>query len=64
MESQKIYEASHEELIKIKKSMSTETFSIDTTKLDADTKNLLLQAINSVVSQRIKDTEKVILGVR
>ena len=64
MESTKIYEESHKELIRIARETSTGEIRIDTSKLDTETKGQILKAIRSVVNQRQKDIEKVIFGVQ
>lgn len=64
MESKSIYEDSYEELTRIYRAMTAESFTIDTSKLDGNTKNLLLRSIRDVVAKRKKDIEKVILGVQ
>ena len=62
MESKRIYEDSHAELMRIKKSITFDTFSINNSKLDGVTKDELLRAINKVIAERSKAIEKVILG--
>lgn len=64
MESIKTYEDSHDEMVRIRKSIGGDSFSINTSKLDERTKDMLLQSINNVLSERLKETEKVILGAR
>jgi len=63
MESLKIYDESHKELIQIRRSMGFDSVTINLSKLDEQSKNELVQAINNVVSDRIKKVESVILGV-
>lgn len=62
MESKKIYEDSHDELVRIKKTITFDSFTINNDKLDGVTKDKLLRAINNVISERTKEIEKVILG--
>lgn len=64
MESEKIFEMSNKELLRINKETSTDEIRIDLTKLDSTTKGLMLSAIRSVISQRTKDIEKIIFGVK
>ena len=64
MESLKIYEESYNELVKITKSTSSDQFTIDTTKLDTESKSQLLSAINEVLSRRKKQLDKFIFGAR
>ena len=64
MESLERYQSSREELLKIdKQSGAADSMFIDLSKLDSVTKERLLLAINSTVSQRIKDIDRVILGI-
>lgn len=64
MESIRIYEDSHEELIKIRRSLATDTITINSSKLDEQTKRELINAISNVIDKRTKETETVILGVQ
>lgn len=64
MESLSIYEDSLKEIKKIKKQIATDNISIETSKLDGATKDKLLKAINSVIIDREKAVEKIILGVK
>ena len=64
MESKNIYQESHDELVRIKKSIGSDTFVINSYKLDGNTKDELLRAIINVISERTKEIEKVILGVQ
>ena len=52
MEGNKIYEDSYKELVKIRKSLSTDTISINVSKLDETTKYDLITAIIKVVTDR------------
>ena len=64
MESTKIYEESHKELVRITRETSTGEIRIDPSKLDAETKGQILKAIRGVANQRQKDIEKIIFGVQ
>lgn len=64
MESLQIYEASKNELTKIKKDLSQDLVTIDFSKFDEQTKEVVLSALSSSVSQRIAAVNKVLLGVR
>lgn len=64
MESTKIYEESHKELVRITRETSTGEIRIDPNKLDAETKGQMLKAIRGVANQRQKDIEKIIFGVQ
>lgn len=64
MEGKKIYEDSHTELMRIKKTIGSDTFVINSYLLDGETKDKLLRSINNVISERSKAIEKVILGVQ
>ena len=52
MESKEIYQRSYEELIRIKKSTTGNTITINVDKLDSATKNEMLQAIVQTASRR------------
>lgn len=64
MESLQIYETSKKELTKIKKDLSQDLVTIDFSKFDEQTKEVVLSALSSSVSQRIAAVNKVLLGVR
>ena len=64
MESKRIYEDSYDELQRLKKTITSDTFVINSSKLDGNTKNQMIQAISKVISERSKDIQKVILGVQ
>ena len=64
MESLQIYEASKNELAKIKKDLSQDLVTIDFSKFDEQTKEVVLSALSSSVSQRIAAVNRVLLSVR
>ncbi len=64
MESKRIYQDSYDELIRLKKTITADSFVINSSKLDGNTKNQMIAAISKVISERSKDIEKVILGVQ
>lgn len=64
MEGKKIYDDSYAELSKIRKSLGSDSTTINWDKLDGETKSQLLQSIREVTVKRSKDIEKVILGVQ
>lgn len=64
MESLQIYEASKNELTKIKKDLSQDLVTIDFSKFDEQTKEVVLSALSSSVSQRIAAVDRVLFGVR
>lgn len=64
MESLQIYEASKKELTKIKKDLSQDLVTIDFSKFDEQTKEVVLSALSSSVSQRIAAVNRVLLGAR
>lgn len=64
MESLQIYETSKKELTKIKKDLSQDLVTIDFSKFDEQTKEVVLSALSSSVSQRIAAVDRVLLGVR
>ena len=52
MESDKIYEDSFNELVRISKMTATDTMTIKLNKLDTMTKQVILMAINNAISER------------
>ena len=64
MESLQFYEASKNELTKIKKDLSQDLVTIDFSKFDEQTKEVVLSALSSSVSQRIAAVNRVLLGMR
>lgn len=64
MESLQIYETSKKELIKIKKDLSQDLVTIDFSKFDEQTKEVVLSALSSSVSHRISAVNRVLLGAR
>ena len=64
MESLQIYEDSKNELTKIKKDLSQDLVTIDFSKFDEQTKEVVLSALSSSVSQRIAAVNRVLLGAR
>ena len=64
MEGNKIYEQSRTELYSVLKQTSTDKIVIDLSKLDSFTKGQMIGAIRNVANQRVKDIDKVILGVQ
>jgi hypothetical protein len=63
MEGVTIYEESKTEVQRILKTMGSDAFEINAAKLDTNTKEQLLVAINDVLSRRSREIDKVILGV-
>lgn len=64
MDSLERYQLSKEELMRIDKMSSAAEFSINVSKLDSITKERLLLAIRTVISQRLKDIDHVTIGVK
>lgn len=64
MESLQIYETSKKELTKIKKDLSQDLVTIDFSKFDEQTKEVVLSALSSSVSKRIAAVNRVLLGAR
>ena len=64
MESLQIYETSKKELTKIKKDLSQDLVTIDFSKFDEQTKEVVLSTLSSSVSQRIAAVNRVLLGAR
>ena len=64
MESEKIYEESHKELLKLKRNIGTDQIVIDMKLLDGETKNRINTELSKIISERSKEIERVILGVK
>lgn len=64
MEGVKIYEESNKELHRIIKQSGSDEIRIDVSKLDSTTKGEMITAIRNVAHKRVKEIEKVILGVQ
>lgn len=62
MESDKIYETSRTEILRLQKQISGGSLSIDFSKLDAETKSVLSTQIKNVLSKRLREVESVIMG--
>ena len=64
MEGDKIYEESRAELQEILKSLSTDSVTINLSKLDGNSRNDLTSVIQKVVYERLRSIDKVILGAK
>ena len=65
MESIERYETSREELVKIlDQSSSAVELTINISKLDSISKERLLSAVKNITVERIKDIDRVILGIK
>ncbi|MBR6289198.1 MAG: hypothetical protein IKR19_07685 [Acholeplasmatales bacterium] len=64
MESKDTYQRSYEELLKIKKELASDHISIDTTKLDTNTKQEIITALQNVIVKRRGEIDSVRLGVQ
>ena len=65
MESIFRYETSREELVKIlDQSSSAAELTINISKLDSISKERLLSAVKNITAERIKDIDRVILGIK
>ena len=64
MESEKIYEESHKELLKLKRNTGTDQIVINMKLLDGETKNRINTELSKIISERSKEIERVILGVK
>lgn len=64
MESERNYEDSRNELIRIYKTLGTDSVVINMKKLDGMTKQVMIQAITNVISTRKREIEGVILGAK
>lgn len=64
MDSLEKFTTSREELVRIDKETSANMFTIDVSKLDSITKERLLLAIRTTISERIKDIDKVVIGIK
>ena len=64
MEGKKIYEDSYDELVRMRRSLASDSTTINWSKLDGSTKRDLNIAISSVIIKRQKEIEKITLGVQ
>ena len=64
MESEKIYEESYKELLKLKRNIGTDQIVINTKLLNGETKNRINTELSKIISERSKEIERVILGVK
>lgn len=65
MESQKIYEESNTELIKIRKALSSsDKVSIDFSKLDGESSRVLREKLSEGLSERIRTVGNIITTVQ
>ena len=64
MESEKIYEESYKELLKLKRNIGTDQIVINMKLLDGETKNRINTELSKIISERSKEIERVILGVK
>lgn len=64
MESEKIYEESRKELLKLKRNIGTDQIVINMKLLDGETKNRINTELSKIISERSKEIERVILGVK
>ena len=64
MESLEKFEGSKKELMRIDKELCADEFVINVAKLDSISKERLLLAIRQTISDRIKDIDRVVLGVK
>jgi hypothetical protein len=64
MESQKIYEESYNELVKIRKAVSNNKVTIDFSKLDTESASVLKQKLSEGLAQRTSTLSSIISGVK
>ena len=64
MESEKIYEESYKELLKLKRNIGTDQIVINMKLLDGETKNRINTELSKIISERSKEIERVILGAK
>lgn len=64
LESKELYEKSYQEIMKIKKSIASDTVIIHFDNLDGVTKGELITAIQNVISKRQAEIDAVRLGVQ
>jgi hypothetical protein len=64
MEGNKIYLASAEELAKIRKSLASDTTTINWHRLDERSKSLINKALSDAVIQRQQEVQSITLGVQ
>jgi dihydroneopterin aldolase len=64
LESDKIYEASLEEIRSIKKTLTYDTVYIHLNQLDSESKRAFIEALASVCAKRDEAVTSVLTGVR
>ena len=64
LESKDIYQRSYEELDKITKSLASSTITINTDKLDTNTKEAIITALRNAIYKRKGEIDSVRLGVQ
>lgn len=64
MESLEKFEESKKELMRIDKESCADEFVINISKLDSISKERLLLAIRQTISDRVKDIDRVVLGIK
>jgi hypothetical protein len=64
LESKDTYQRSYEELEKIKRSLASDKITIDVTKLDTNTKQEIITALQNVIIKRKGEIDSVRLGVQ
>lgn len=64
MESLEKFEESRQELMRIDKESCADEFVINVAKLDSITKERLLLVIRQTISDRLKDIDRVTIGVK
>jgi hypothetical protein len=64
MESVSIYQDSLKELNQIKKSIANDTVTIHFNKMDANTRGVIVSAIQKAISERSGEITAVITGVK
>ena len=64
MESEKIYEESHKELLKLKRNIGTDQIIINMKLHEKKKKNRINTELSKIISERSKEIERVILGVK
>lgn len=64
MESDKIYQDSYNYILSLKKGINNENININFKQLDQKTSGELRQVINNYLSNRSKEIEKIVIGVK
>lgn len=63
MEGNNVIKNSYDYLVKLQRANATDNISIDYTKLDQKTKNIITKALDDVISKRKRELQSLLIGV-